>query len=267
VIFDARTIARGWLAAALASGKDSGRPSLDRTVYIESYAEGVRFVATDSITLLHVWVPDIEHELDPGPTLDEAPIKTAIAIDTHGRAKGFLQHLLKLAITAQEEDRDAVEVRLRLDVADRPAVQGQATFEGLEARFVVLEQPDVGDEAERIKLVTCEGVYPTWRTLLEQFTPELTTQLALAPKVVGQLAKIGQWYPRARLGWSFGGENKAARLTVIDSEPYVEGVVMPVRWDIDANAPRVDDVVAEAEGIARDAADAGGDDEEGSADA
>lgn len=261
--FDARDLARGWLAVALASAKDAQRPVLSRTVFIEQYpGEGVRLVATDSYVLLHAWVPDLEHANDPGPGLDEAPDRTAIAIDTHGRAKGFLHHLLRLAIKAEKEDWPAVEVRLRLDVAD-PDRTAQATLAGLEARYVVIEQPDTGDEAERLKLLTCEGVYPPWRKLLGNFAPELTTQLALAPDLVGQLAKVGKIHPGSRLGWSFGGENKAARVTVIDSDPHVEGIAMPCRWDIDTNAPRVDDVVDEAERIAREAAEL---DDEGDAD-
>ena len=261
MLFDARDLARGWLSVALASAKDTQRPVLSRTVYIESFAEGARLVATDSITLLHAWGPDIEHANDPGPSIDEAPTKTAIAIDTHGRARGFLSHLLKLALKAEKEDWPAIEARLRLDVADTGHQAPQATLAGLEARYVVLEQPDQGDEAERLKLLTCDGIYPPWRKLLSNFAPELTTQLALAPDVVGQLAKVGKIHPGAKLGWSFGGENKAASLRVIDSDPHVSGVVMPCRWDIDTNAPRADDVVTEAEQIARDAADVG--DEEG----
>lgn len=265
MIFDARDLSRGWLAVALASSKDAQRPVLSRTVYIESYPEGVRLVATDSYVLLHAWVPDIEHTNDPGPGMDEAPMRTAIALDTHGRAKGFLHHLLRLALKAQKEDWPAIEVRLRLDVADTE--QGaQHTLAGLEARYVVIEQPDVGDEAERLKMLTCEGVYPPWRKLLGNFTSELTTQLALAPDLVGNLAKVGRIHPGSKLGWSFGGENKAARVTVIDSDPHVEGIAMPCRWDIDANAPRIDDVVDEAEQIARDAAEANDDDPDGGAD-
>lgn len=258
--FDARDLARGWLAVALASAKDAQRPVLNRTVFIETFADGARLVATDSYVLLHAWVPDLEHANDPGPGMDEAPSRTAIAIDAHGRAKGFLHHLLRLALKAEKDDQPAIEVRLRLDVADTDRA-AQTTLAGLEARYVVVEQPDTGDEAERLKLLTCEGVYPPWRKLLGNFAPELTTQLALAPDLVGQLAKVGKIHPGSKLGWHFGGENKAAQLTVIDSDPHVEGIAMPCRWDIEANAPRVDDVVDEAERIAREAADPGPDDE------
>lgn len=257
MIFDARDIARGWLAVALASAQDSAWPALNRTIYIESYGDGARLVSTDSVTLLHTWVPAVDHHGDPGPSLDEAPQKTAIAMDPHGRARGFLKHALKLAIQAAKDELDPVEIRLRLDVAENDGARAQATFAGMEARYVVLEQPD----HERLKLRTCEGEYPSWRKLLAGFEPELTTQLALAPDVIAQLGKLGRIHPGCRVGWSFGGGNQAARLTIIESDPHVDGMVMPCRWDIDANAPRVDDVVAEAEKLAREAAEAPPDDD------
>jgi hypothetical protein len=38
MMFDAATLARGWLSVALASGKDADRPHLDRTVHVEEHA-------------------------------------------------------------------------------------------------------------------------------------------------------------------------------------------------------------------------------------
>lgn len=264
MIFDALQLAPGWLTISLASGVDKERPILNRTIYVEQFGDGVRLVATDSVTLLHCWVPDIEHELDPGPGFDESPMATAIVLDAHGRAKGFMAHLLSLARQAEKDESDTVEVRLRLDVKDAAGPQG--VLDGIEARWVIVEQPDTGTEAERLKLLTVDGFYPPWRNVLGNHHPELTTQVALAPLVIGQLAKAGKYHPGARIGWQFGGDNLAAAVTIIDSSPHVEGLVMPCRWDLVTNAPRVDDAVAEAERIAQEAADAeGGDDESGEA--
>lgn len=246
MMFDAQQIARGWLAVALASAKDAALPVLSRTVFVESFAEGVRLVATDSVVLLHAFVPDVEHENDPGPGLDEVPIATAIAMDPHGRACGFLAHALKLANAAATDGGEPIEIRLRLDVADAGG-QAQQQFAGLEARYVVLEQPD----HERLKLRTCDGTFPAWRTVVSSFTPELATQLAFAPGVAGQIARIGNFHPYARLGLTFGGENRACQLDAVDSDPHVAGLVMPCRWDLARNRPRVDDVAAEAEAFLR----------------
>lgn len=234
--FDALYLARGWLSIAVASGKDGNRPALDRTVSIEEYLEGVRLVATDSFVLLHAWIPNIEHTDDPEPDLDEAPLSTAVAMDPHGRARGFLGYALALA-NAAEDDAPPIEVRLRLGVTlddpDNPA----PAFEGMEPSFVLLELPDL----ERLKLTTYEGDFPPWRKVLPGFRSEKTTAIALNPEIVGRLAKLGKLNHGRPLLWTFGGENLMALVEVLDSEPLITGAVMPVRWDFDRNAPRVDD--------------------------
>jgi hypothetical protein len=237
VIFDARYIARSWLAVALASSKD-GLPAYDRTVHIEEHLGGVRLVATDTHVLLHSWVPDVNHKLEDEPELDEVPAVTATAMDPHGRAKGFLAHALKLAAQAEKDSDDPIDVRLRLRVAgvreedDRRA----PGLPGMEALSVVVEMPDI----ERVVLDSYEGQWPAWRTVLGGFTAVETDVVALNPDVVGRLAKIGKIHDGALLGWRFGGPEKAARLEVLQAEPHVDGIVMPCRWDFDRNAPRVD---------------------------
>lgn len=233
-IFDARTIARGWLAVAIASGTDDSAPALCRTVAIEAYSEGVRLVATDSYVLLRSWVPNIEHEWSTEPDLDSAPYATAVAIDPHGRAKGFLAHVLRIA--ANDDADDPVEVRLNLGVVDEVEASARPAFEGMEARYVVLELVD----AERLKLHTYDGAFPNWRTLAAGFKSKATKQIALAPDIVGRLAKLGKIHPAATLGFSWGGELGAAHVELLKSDPPVEGLVMPCRWDFDRNSPYVE---------------------------
>jgi hypothetical protein len=240
VIFDARYIARGWLAVALASATDKDRPALNRTVHIEEHAAGLRLVATDSYVLLHSFVPDLDHDLADEPELDEAPSVTATAIDPHGRAKGFLAHVLKLARQAEENNTGRIEVRVRLNVLGARDDDGHRppSFDGMEARSVVVEQPDV----ERVMLDSYEGQWPTgWRSVMGGFRPVDTGTIALNPDIVGRLARLGKVHPAGLLGWTFGGKDRAARVEVIYAEPAVEGLVMPCRWDFSANAPRVDE--------------------------
>lgn len=242
--FDARSLARGWLSVAVASGKDSGRPALDRTMSIEAYPTGLRLVATDSYVLLRSWVPNIEHDLEPEPSLDEAPYATAVAMDPHGRGRGFLGHVLRLAA---QENALPVEVRVSLGVVDEIDETDQGAFAGMEARYVVLDLPD----QERLKLQSYDGSYPSWRGL--QFKGETTARVGLNPAIIGRLAKLGKVHKEAMLGWEFGGEVGAARLVVVGADPTCEGLVMPCRWDFDRNAPRVDD---EDESADEEAADA-----------
>lgn len=230
--FDARTLARGWLAVALASAADDDRPQLDRTVSIEAYPEGLRLAATDSVVLLHAWVPNIEHDLDPEPSFDEAPYARAVAFDPHGRGRGFLRHALKLAALAAKEDREPPEIRVELGVVE--AEENTGLLPGLEARYVVLDMPDV----ERLKLGTYEGGFPNWRTITAAFVAVSTQAIALSTVVVARLAKLGRIQPGTLLGFEWAGHEKAARFELIESDPRVEGLVMPCRWDFDRNVPR-----------------------------
>lgn len=235
--YDARTLGRGWLSVAVASAKDSGSPQLDRTLLIEAFPEGVRLVATDRYVLLRSWVPNTEHDLDPEPELDEAPYATAVAIDPDGRAKGFLAYAMKLAKDQGGDDGLGLEVRMNLGVVDQLAETDRPAFEGMAVRYVVLELPDV----ERVKLRTYEGSYPDWRRLLDGFRAVSTETIALGAEVLGRLAKLGAVHGDRPLGWTFGGSSKMARLEVLESDPHVEGVVMPVRWDVVNNRPAPDD--------------------------
>lgn len=237
MMFDAAVLARGWLSVALASGKDGERTLLDRTVHIEQHPGGLRLVATDSYMLLHCFVPDLEHEYDQAPGLDEVPIATATARDPYARGRGFLGHVLRLATG---EDAEPIEIRVRLNVMAEAKAQG--AFSGMEAHQVVVEQPDV----ERLTLDVVEGTYPSWRPILAGVRPVATDRVALGPDVVGRLAKIAKVQPLARIGWTFAGELKAARVDLIDSDPYVDGIVMPCRWDFDTNAPAEQPEPAEA---------------------
>lgn len=237
--FDARYLALGWLSVAVASGKDGARPQLDRTVSIEAYPQGFRLVATDSYVLLHTWVPSLGYELDPEPALDEAPYASAVVMDPHGRARGFLAHALKLAGDL-EDDAPPVEVRVALGVPEHEDDETESAtpaFEGMEATYVALELPD----AERLKLRTYEGDFPQWRRVLPDFLPVKTQAIGLNPEIIGRLSKLGRLHHGRPLVWTFGGENRMALVEVLDSEPTITGAVMPVRWDFDRNEPRPPD--------------------------
>lgn len=236
MIFDARTLARGWLSVAVASSADKDRPALHRTVSVEQYEGGLRLAATDSYVLLTSWVPSIDYDLDAGPDFDEAPLATAIVEDPHGRAKGFLGYALTLVAEAARDDyAEPIEITVRLGVRpDADEEQDAGILPGLSATYFVLELPDV----ERLKLTTYEGEFPSWRRLVSVFEARSTKTIALNPEIVGRLAKLGKIQPGALLGFEWGGAERAGRVELVNGDPYVEGLVMPCRWDFDRNAPR-----------------------------
>lgn len=241
MIFDPIVLAKGWLSVAIASGDDKYRPVLHRTVCIELHARGVRLVATDSYILLRAWVPNAEHADAAEPSLDEPPIAVAVAIDEHRRAKGLLEHLLKLGEDEVEE--------VRVTLGNAGSKSRQASLVGMDVRWVTIEHPG----HERVELATYEGSFPTWRAVWFGFRSESTPAVALSNYVVAKLAKLTKLWGAHAMLVHFGGAERMARLEVAESYPAVEGAAMPVRWDLDRNAPRVD------------AAESSGDDEPGPA--
>lgn len=229
-VFDARQLAPGWLAVSLAASNDASGMALYRSVSIELFPTGARLVSTDSYMLLKAWVPAIDHDDEPEPALDEAPLMDAVAIDQHGRGKGLLGHVLKLT---KGENTMPQEVRLRLD---QPPVDEEGQLDGLAGRTVTLEHPD----HERVILPMYEGEFPHWRKLVGGFKAEATTGIAMATEMLGRLGKLGKVQP-GPLVCRWAGELGAVSVALPESEQYISGLVMPTRWDFDRHAPATDD--------------------------
>lgn len=235
--FDARTLARGWLSVGLASAKDSDRAALDQTISIEAYHEGIRISATDSWVLLTAFIPNADHDESDAPELDAVPYATAVAMDPHGRGRGFLAHVLKLANAAEKDgghfDRT---VSVNLGVIDSLDEDDRPTLDGMAVAYVVLDLPG----SERVKLRTYEGEFPNWRPVLLGITKRATDRIVLNPDIVGRLAKLASIQPGTSLGFDWGGASGASLIDLARSWPAVRGVVMTERWDFDTNARRVD---------------------------
>ena len=225
MIFDAATLARGWLSTALASGTAAYAPALNRTVLVEEFPGGVRLVATDSVLLLTAWVPSLasEHKLDLGePLIDEAPESTSVVMDLDGRGRSLLGYLL--AKSKKADDDEAVDVSMTFGVLDED--RDSPSFEGMASRWTTHDF----DGVERLRLRCYEGEFPTWRSLLAYHEGKRTSAVALNPDVLGRIAKLGKYHAGSVL-WHFGGVDKVARIEVEDSEPHVVGLVMPMRSD------------------------------------
>lgn len=227
--FDAPTFARAWLPVAQASSTDAqDLPQFYRTVALEVYGNGVRLIATDRRTLLTAWAPNLDSLYDDEPALDEAPIRTVIASDADARGKGLLDYVLKLKRRDDPDNvlppgRHVLELILDAEQPDRPDTD--ATFEGLEDRYVVLELPDL----ERVYLRTVVADFPDWRELISGWQAVDTAALALTPELVGRVCKAARWAD-GPLVWKFAGPDRPALVDYVESEPHVSGLVMPRRW-------------------------------------
>jgi hypothetical protein len=254
VIYPATDLARGWLSVGHASSKDKDIPALNRTLSLEQYTTGLRITATDSYMILTTFVPavDYDHRDEPGP--DEVPDAHAVASDAEGRGAGFMSFLVKLAGDYAKLHREMPHVVVRLNVRNMTVGGvGGAQLPGLSPKMVTLEAADL----ERVDLATYEGQYPPWQGVIEaaRTGAEPTDRIALHPERVAALAKVAKVHETGLVGWTFGGEDRPARVDIINSAPYVHGAVMPVRWDLYRNAPRVENPEAPPEAEADDDVD------------
>lgn len=237
--FDAPALALAWLSVAQASGTDSLAPTLDRTVAVETFPNGIRLVATDRYVLLTAWVPTIDGNGEP-PTLDEVPDRTVITQDTDGRGRGLLAYALKLAKWRRKDEKPYgdVVVELEFDVRLPVGADADQPLEGLEPTYAVLTVPDV----ERVNLPIIVSDYPSWRVLLDDFTSVSTSRIRLPLERLHRLGQLGKWND-GPLVWTFGGPDKVARVGCHGPEerdPVLDGLVIPVRWQL-PNEPGPDD--------------------------
>ena len=228
--FDAPTLAHAWLAVAQAAGTDKKLPLLHKTVAIEEHTRGIRLISTDRFVLLTAWVPEIDFHYDDGPDFDEAPIRTVIAADADGRGRSLLGYVCALVARDYVDDEYApgtLEVEVEFDARMPAGTGGPETLEGLEPTYTVLQVRDV----EKVYLPVVEGTFPDWRKIASGFSPATTAEVALNPEVVERLAKVRK-HAAGHLVWKFGGADRAALVEYSNSDPFVHGVVMPIR-DLD----------------------------------
>lgn len=231
MLFDASTLAKGWLSVAVASRADKDNPLLHHTIRIEMHDTGVRLVATDRFMILNCWVPNLAAQANGDSLLDpaldgEQPDVVAIAQDIHGRGKGLLDHLWKLAEKADPEQGDD-DVTVRLDIGKVKELTGGApVLEGMNVRDVVIEHPD----HEKVTLSVYEGEWPEWKRFISEFHAEETAVIALHHDRLGALAHLGKLHGGVPILYRFAGANRGALIEVAESEPRITGVAMPVAW-------------------------------------
>lgn len=226
--FDGPTLARAWLAVATAaSTARNAPPSQYKTLTIEGYPRGVRLCATDGFMLLVSAIPSLGDEDAREPSIDLVPDWTVIVSDADSLAKQLMGHVLTVAARIDKDGGyEYGEVTLSIDIDARPPANPKAdqTLEGLEPRFAVLAFPDV-------ESVHCEVVdtAPTdWRPVFHAFVGEETAQITFNPEFVERLGRVRR-YAEGSLVWKFGGAGRIALVDWPNSDPHIEGAVVPRR--------------------------------------
>lgn len=246
--FHGPDLAHAWIAvyAASATAKNAP-PTLHKTIAIEEFHNGVRLLATDGYIYLRAWVPDLDAHYDTAPPVDELPSRTIVVSDHDGRARSILGYVLSLAARMETEEGELapgeLEARIEWDIkvpAGSPLDKGD-TLAGLEPTYAVISVPDV----EKVYLEILTGVgYPDWRGIVAEHKPRRTDRILLNPELIERLAKARK-HAEGSLSWSFAGDDKAALVWYTESDPFVEGIVMPRKDHAEAKdeAPAPDNVV------------------------
>lgn len=232
--FDAARLALAWLSVAQASGSDAFLSTLDRTVALELYDNGIRLLATDRFVLLTAWVPTVDANDSTTPRIDEAPLRTVITQDPDARGKGLLKYALKLCRLGRDDEKaygDLV-VELELDVRLPEDAAVDTPLEGLEPTYAVLSMPDRSQE----HLPIIVSGYPDWRPLLDGRTGVAVDQIGLPLDRLYRLGALRSWN-MGPLRWTFTGDDAVALVELgtdtgmwDQRDPFIQGGVMPSRW-------------------------------------
>ncbi len=243
---DAPTFARAWLAVRQATAAKDDLSVLTKTVAIEEFLHGVRLVSTDRYMLLTAWVPSLTTDTDEEPALDEAPDRTVVAYDPDGRGKGLLGYVLSLA-KRQETDElplGAIELHLDFDVKIPAGEDVPDTFEGLEPVYATMSVPDV----EKVYLPVVQAEYPAWRSVRQGFEGVSTSALSLSPDLLTRVAGAARW-ANGPLFVTFGGEEKVMAVEYPESDPHVEGFLMPRRLNVEGGTVSISSADDDVEGV------------------
>lgn len=185
-----------WRNAFLAASDNKYRTTLYRTVLVEFYALGLRFVSTDGYVLSASWaarrrIPaDAEDQQNRAPARDVPPIASVVAVAADNLVADFLKHRaaeVKAWKRAQFDGLEGtpVDVALSVGTIDEPNTAQQRLDIG-EQRALILSA-----ENERVAVPLLEGLeFPNWRATLAGFTARPRATVATTAGLLERLGKL-----------------------------------------------------------------------------
>ncbi len=231
VTLPAEHVIPAWRNAFLASSDDDGRPALYRTVLVEWYQDGLRFVSTDGYVIVTSYADGDRWSDGPvrSPDHDEAPAGSVVAIATDKLMADFLKHRaveVKAWAKADAEglDADPVDITFSLGTIDEPNT-GQQRLDIGDRRALI-----VSADNERIAIPLYEGDYPNWRAVLAGYRPRPKAQVRAT---AGLLARLGQLRTRGtvdcELDLTMAAQTGGAELVLVTGTGRVplEGAFVP----------------------------------------
>lgn len=191
ITLPAEHVIPAWRNAFLAASDDDDRPALYRTVCVEWYDDGLRFVSTDSYVIVASYAHGDRWADGPvqAPDHDEAPTGAVVAVAADKLMADFLKHRaaeVKAYNRAMNEGTPLPEVDITFSIGtiDEPNTGQQRLDLGEDNRRLI-----VSCESERIALPIYDGEFPTWRKILDGYRPAPRAKVAARPDI---LRRIGQ---------------------------------------------------------------------------
>lgn len=197
ITLPAEHVISAWRNAFLAASDDDERPALYRTVLCEWYADGLRFVSTDSYVIVTSYADGDRWNDGPvqAPDHDDAPTGQVVAIAADKLMADFLKHRaaeVKAWAKADQDglDADPIDVTFSIGTIDEPNT-GQQRLDIGERRALIVSAAN-----ERIALPLYEGEFPNWRAVMAGYRPRPKAQVRATASL---LARLGQLRTRGTL--------------------------------------------------------------------
>lgn len=218
----ANKFAAAWLNVTKATADDDPNPTL-AAVCLEAISDDqVRLVATDGYWLLRSYIEPGD-DLSDDPGLDITG-DTILAWDTEGRMTNLMKWVHKVSKPRGDDPPLITQLELTVtsgEVDDRPTLDST-----LDRQVLVVDT-----DHEKVRIPIVEHTYPNWRALTDQ-TAEGLDMCALSLQRLGRLGTVRNAVGHAEL--TFNGPRKPVTVHV-PGDPNLDGLIMPVRVDRDAD--------------------------------
>lgn len=191
ITLPAEFVIPAWRNAYLAASDNDGLTALYRTVHLEWYDDGLRFVSTDTYVLVASYAHGDRWADAPvlAPDHDEPPLGAVTAIAADRLMADFLKHRaaeVKAYARAMDEGVPLPEVDITFSIGtiDEPNGGQQRLDLGEDNRRLI-----VSCDTERIALPIYAGEFPTWRKIMAGYKPAPRATVAARADI---LRRIGQ---------------------------------------------------------------------------
>lgn len=189
ITLPAEFVIPAWRNAFLASSDDSNHDQLYRTILLEWYPDGLRFIGTDGYILLASYAAgDRWATTHTAPDHDDAPTGSVVAVAADRLMTDFLKHRAS-EVKAHNREKDPgpgpIDITISIGTIDEPDTPQQRLDFGDDLRRLI-----VSCESERIALPLYDGEYAGWRRVLAGYRPAPRAKVKTSPAMYARLGQL-----------------------------------------------------------------------------